>query len=106
MQYGETVCGMRGSRRCKFYTEKQRRSKSELSIPERASAASLQGRVRANKRRGRRNGKKHRGAGEEPQHHHSTKPEQCGVRNAEWELHHLCPQAMEQQHRQKAEGAT
>jgi hypothetical protein len=55
-------------------------------------------------RRGRRKGKKHRGAGEEPQHHHTTKPEQYGVRNAEWEVHHRCRQAREQQHRQKAEG--
>jgi hypothetical protein len=28
------------------------------------------------------------GAGEEPQHHHNTEPEQGGVRTAEWELHH------------------
>jgi hypothetical protein len=26
------------------------------------------------------------GAGEKPQHHHNTKPEQYGVRTAEWEL--------------------
>jgi hypothetical protein len=41
----------------------RRRSKSELTIPERAAAASLQGRLRANNRRGRRKGKKHQGAG-------------------------------------------
>jgi hypothetical protein len=31
---------------------------------------------------------KHQSAGEEPQHHHNTKPEQYGGRHAEWELHH------------------
>jgi hypothetical protein len=29
--------------------------------------------------------------GEGKQHHHYTKPEQVGVKNAEWELHHHCP---------------
>jgi hypothetical protein len=76
---------------------RRRRGKSDLTIPERASAASLQGRLR-------RKGKKDRGAKEEPQHYHNTKPEQYGVRNAEWELHHHCQQAREQQHGQKAEG--
>jgi hypothetical protein len=33
-----------------------------------------------------------------------TKPEQYGVRNAEWERYHHCRQAREQQHGQKAEG--
>jgi hypothetical protein len=78
---------------------RRRRSKSELTIPEMASATSLQGRLRAN-----RKGKKHRGAGEEPQHHHNTKPEQNGVRHAEWDLHHHCRQVREQQHGPKAEG--
>jgi hypothetical protein len=54
--------------------------------------------------RGRTKGKKHRGTEEEPQHHHNTKPEQYGVRSTEWELHHHCRQAREQQHGQKAEG--
>jgi hypothetical protein len=64
------------------------------------------GQVEGEQKEGRvsRKGKKHPGAGEEPQHHHNTKLEQYGLRNAEWELHHHCRQAREQQHGQKAEG--
>jgi hypothetical protein len=86
----------------------RRRSKSEITIPNSASAtdASLQGTLRANKRRGRGGGegKKHRGAGEKSHHHHHTKPEQHDGANVEGELRHHCRQAREQQHGQKAEG--
>jgi hypothetical protein len=65
---------------------KKKKKQIRINHIERASAvvASLQGRLRENQRRGRK-GKKHRGVGEEPQHHHNTRPEQYGVENAEWE---------------------
>jgi hypothetical protein len=64
------------------------------------------GQVNGGQRRGggERNARNTAGAEEEPQHDHNTKPEQYGVRNVEWELHHHCQQAREQQHGQKAEG--
>jgi hypothetical protein len=53
-----------------------------------AAAASLQGRLRANNRRLGGGGKARNpeAQGEEAQHLHCTKPEQYGVRCAEWEV--------------------
>jgi hypothetical protein len=61
-----------------------RKKKKELTTAEMAlaTAASLQGRLRAKNRRGGRGGEKQQGDGEEPQHHHNTKPEQYGPRVA------------------------
>jgi hypothetical protein len=67
-----------------------------------AAAASLRGRL--SEGRWRRKGEKRWGAGEDRQHHHNRKPEQYGVRHAEWKLLHHCWQAAEQPHGQKAEG--
>jgi hypothetical protein len=86
---------------------KKRRSKSELFTPKRASAAaaSMQGRSRANNRRGGGGGKvRNTGARERSLGITITRNQQYGVRNTEWELHHDCRQAREQQHGQKAEG--
>jgi hypothetical protein len=84
-----------------------RSSKSVLSRPERAlaEAASLPGRLRANEEgKWKRTGEKGLAVGEEPQHRYNMKPEQDGVRNAEWGRCHRCRQVRRQQQGQKGEG--
>jgi hypothetical protein len=41
------------------------------------------GQVEGQQKEGKRKGKKHQGAGEKPQQHHHTKPEQHGMRSAD-----------------------
>jgi hypothetical protein len=75
----------------------------ELTIPERvsAAAASLQGRLRANKRRGGGGGKAGNTGVRERNLSITITRNQS---RTEWELYHHCQQSREQKHGQKAEG--
>jgi hypothetical protein len=62
----------------------------EINHTQEGNSLQPAGQVEGEQKEGKRKGKKHRGAGEKPQHHHLTTPEQHGTRNADSVAVQLC----------------